>query len=805
MLVSLASNLSTQNEKGYPMPSKPIPSTQLNWFTANPRLTTVLFFILLLAIISLTAYQRVQVISESRQQETAERLQAVEMRLGQLLKSTQNIALTMALTLDQSGKPQNFESVAAEVLAVNPAVQAVELVPQGKVGYVFPLKGNIDAVGLDLFRSGDYNGLESMRAVTLRKMYFQGPMKLMQGELGVVGRIPLFRQKEFWGFSAVVITLDSLFKAAGINNNHDYYRFQFSKVNPVTNVEEFFLGNTKIGLKTNYAVKIIEDGNWNIYLTDTRSIYTDRQLLYLVLLGFITAVLSGILLLRMLKRQLALQQLVDKKISQLDAAESKYKAIFDKAAIGIGRIDSLTGQFLEANPFLCQSLGYTAEELTTKKIKSLIHPDDLAADAQKFKSLLAGEIREFSSVRRYIHKDGEVTWANATVSPLWNEGKMPVDHIVIVHDITQQVAYETELIASRKHSEDLINSIEGIVWEANISRGFENNFISSKIYDMLGYTPEECKLVQNFIINHIYEDDKQRIRDYVDNELFKKLHHVLEYRIVAEDGSVIWIRDSVTIGPSLEAPETLRGIMIDITAAKEAEETLQQSYDIVMEQNKRLLNFSYIVSHNLRSHASNIDGITALIKASESDKERNQMIELLTKVVENLNATLFNLNKIVDIQTSVNLVRETLHLTAYLNNAVATQEAQILNIKAQIINHVPTNVFVYFNKAYLESVLLNLISNALRYSHPSRKLVIEFIWESNGGDGHILTVKDNGVGIDMAKNGNKIFGLNQTFYGNNGARGFGLFITKNQIDAMGCSIEVESELEVGSAFKIYFN
>ena len=787
------------------MPSKSTATTQLNWFTANPKLTTVLFFILMLAVIALTAYQRIQVIIEGREQATAERLQDAEMRLAQVLRNTQNIALTIALTLDQSGKPQNFEAVAAEVLAGNPVIQAVELVPQGKIAYIYPLVGNTDAIGLDLFRSGDYNGLESMRAVTLRQMYFQGPMRLKQGEMGVIGRIPLFLKKEFWGFSAVVIQLDSLLKEAGINNNHEYYKFQFSKVNPVTDVEEFFLGDTKISLKANYAIKKIEDGNWNIYLTDTRSIYTDRQLMYLVLLGSVIAVLSGVLLLRILRRQLALHLLVDKKISQLTAAESKYKTIFDKAAIGIGRIDSLTGQFLEANPFLCQLLGYTAEELTTKKIKSLIHPDDLAADAQKFKSLLAGEIREFSSMRRYIHKDEQVTWTTAIVSPLWNEGEAPSNHLVIVHDISQQVAYETELIASKKHVEDLVNSIEGIVWEADIKDGFVNTFLSSKIYDILGYTLEECSESQNFILENIYEEDREIVSSYIKTELFKKRHHIFEYRMIAKDGSLVWISDSLTVEPNLEFPEKLRGIMIDITSVKEAEVTLQKSFDIVTEQNKRLLNFSYIVSHNLRSHVSNIDGITALIKASDSEKERNQMIDLLSKVVGNLNDTLYNLNKIIDIQTSINLVREPLNLNEYVNNALRTQEAQIINIKAEIHNNVPNNVFVYFNKAYLESVLLNLISNAVRYSHPCRIPVIEIFCEYDGENGHILTVKDNGVGIDMVRNGDKLFGLNQTFYGNNGARGFGLFITKNQIEAMGNHIEVESELDKGSVFKIYFN
>ena len=404
---------------------------------------------------------------------------------------------------------------------------------------------------------------------------------------------------------------------------------------------------------------------------------------------------------------------------------------------------------------------------------------------------------------RYLTKNEAVIWANAIVSPLWDKAEKPSHHLVIVHDISKQVAHETELIASQKNIEELINSIEGIVWQASIDQNYSNTFIRSKVYEILGYTQEECTTTANFLLDHIYEEDKQGVLDYISKKLFTKRHHVYEYRMVAKDGSLVWIRDSMTIEPNLDLPEKLRGIMIDITSAKEAEETLQKSFDLVNEQNKRLLNFSYIVSHNLRSHASNIDGITSLISNADSDEERDQMIELLTKVVANLNDTLYNLNNIVNIRTSINLVREQLNLHEYLNNAIHTQEAQILNMKAEIYNEVPNDVFVFFNKAYLESVLLNLISNAIRYSHPARTPIITITCQATEM-GHTLSIKDNGVGIDLKKNGNKLFGLNQTFHGNSGARGFGLFITKNQIEAMGYEIEVESELDKGTTFKVLF-
>ncbi len=787
------------------MPLRSRKSIKSNWFTLNPQLTTTFFFLLLLTIIFLITHQRFQIIKENREKAIRVMLETVDARFRQLLNSSQNIALSIALTLDENGKPRKFEDVAAEILETNPIIQAIELMPEGKIAYIYPLKGNESALGLDIFNTTKLNRIEANKAVTARKMYFQGPVQMVQGNMGVMGRLPLFRDNKFWGFSAVVIHLDSLLKAAGIDNSREFYKFQFSKKNPVTAVEEFFMPE-KVNYKdTNYAVKEINEGDWKIYLADTRPVYVDSQLISLGVFGILLSMLSGYLLLRTLNKQLQLHVLLSQQGHQLIATENKYKTIFDNAAIGIGRVNAITGEFLEANAFLCNLIGYSADELTSKKIKSLIHVDDLTADGIKFKRLLAGRIREFSSIRRYIHKSGEIIWANAIVSPLWSEGEEPSDHLVIVDDISSQVAYETKLIASQKHIEELVNSIEGVVWEAKIQGGYSYSFISSKVYDILGYTVEEWLNTPNFLLTHVHDEDRKMLADYIANQLFAKRQHVYEYRMYAKDGTIIWIRDSVTIEPSLEAPEKLRGIMIDITSVKEAEVALQTSFDLVNEQNKRLLNFSYIVSHNLRSHSSNIDGITALISGAESDKERNEMIELLKKVVLNLNDTLYNLNNVVNIQTSINLVKEPLNLRDYLSKTIYTLEAQILNMKADVLNEVSKDVYVNFNRAYLESVLLNLLSNAIRYSHPSRTPSVVISCEPVGTAGCILSVKDNGVGIDLVKNGSKLFGLNQTFYGNSGARGFGLFITKNQAEAMGATIDVKSTLGEGSTFKIFFN
>ena len=106
--------------------------------------------------------------------------------------------------------------------------------------------------------------------------------------------------------------------------------------------------------------------------------------------------------------------------------------------------------------------------------------------------------------------------------------------------------------------------------------------------------------------------------------------------------------------------------------------------------------------------------------------------------------------------------------------------------------------------AYLESIILNLMTNAVKYGHPMRapKITIE---ASKEGNGIVLSVTDNGLGIDLDRYGDKIFGMYKTFHNNKDARGLGLYIIKNQIEAMDGYITVESSVNKGSVFKVFFN
>jgi PAS domain S-box-containing protein len=318
----------------------------------------------------------------------------------------------------------------------------------------------------------------------------------------------------------------------------------------------------------------------------------------------------------------------------------------------------------------------------------------------------------------------------------------------------------------------------------------------------LGYTAKEWLASATFWVDHIHPEDREWTINYCTLKTQEHLNHDFEYRMIAKNGSVVWLRDIANIVFENGKIASLRGIMIDISKTKEAEKELNSSFNLVTEQNKRLLNFSYIVSHNLRSHTSNIASIIGLITSSESEKERAEMMELLKTVSFSLNETMLHLNEVINIRTNIGLVSESLNLERYIELAKNVLSEQIMSHEVTIITTIPDQTMIDYNPAYLESILYNIISNSIRYRHPSRKPIIKInLFLEN--EIKVLQISDNGIGIDLVKNADKIFGMYKTFTTNSDSKGIGLFITKNQIDAMGGNITVESEPNFGTTFKIY--
>lgn len=292
----------------------------------------------------------------------------------------------------------------------------------------------------------------------------------------------------------------------------------------------------------------------------------------------------------------------------------------------------------------------------------------------------------------------------------------------------------------------------------------------------------------------------------------KKIHEALsggnvsefDFNVINPSGEEEWY--NIKYSPVRTNSNEVTGLVLafkNITLRKRNEIELNKSFELVSQQNKRLLNFSYIVSHNLRSHATNIKSILSFFNETSSEQEKNELVSYLNTVSNSLDETLLNLNQVVSINNNINLIFEPLHLHEYLQKTLSLLSNQIADKKATIVNTITQDIIVKYNPAFLESILFNFVSNAIKYCHPNRNPLIHldcFIVN----DKIVFQIKDNGLGINLKKHGDELFGMYKTFHGNTDARGIGLFISKSQVEFMGGHIEVESKIDHGTTFKIFF-
>lgn len=797
-----------------------------NWFAGRPRTTGCLVCAILIFATIALAFQRYSMTRDSQIREMYTMLDVAHTNLEQSLKNCYTGTLSMALTVNDKGLPENFETAAARIMKSHPVLHSLHLAPDGVITYIYPPQSKTHVRGVNLL-TDSARGPESRLSVRKQKMFFSGPYQLHQGGTGIIARFPIFREGSFWGFSSAVMRLDTLFTHAGMHHiDTEKYFFQLSKAD--SEKPQYFMADQP-DLSGKLSVsKLLPDGNWELHLVAKDSNAYFWAILPILAFGTVLSLLLGALV----------AMLMEKPAESLKRSEARFESLFNDVPISLWLEDfSKVKTYLKtldihkkneeelrayfrAHPETvkdavnqirvidinneCLKLHYpkTKNEVLAAGIEALCDPGCKSSLIEQLVTVTMGNTK-FETDIVHTRSDAEIVelYMQWSVVKGYEDSLSRV--IVSMEDITERKRAENMMRESKLRVITMLNSLDGMVWETDFVLD-RNTFVSEKVLDITGFTSEEWLSEKNIWTNHLHPEDREATLDAYNTQILESTQFNLEYRFVRKDKKVIWIKDYINVVMHQGRPTHLRGIMIDVTKSREADRNLSESLQLVTEQNKRLQNFSYIVSHNLRSHTSNIQSIAALIETANTEEERAHLVSLLKTVSASLNETMTNLNDVVHIQTKLSLVRENLNVREYLKNTLTVLAKEIARRKAEVITQVPPEAYIGFNPAYFESILLNLVSNALRYSKPGVPPVIRIIWEVRDGV-QTLVVSDNGIGMDMNKVGKDLFGMYKTFSSNPESKGIGLFITKNQIDAMGGKIDVQSQPGEGTTFTVSFH
>lgn len=250
--------------------------------------------------------------------------------------------------------------------------------------------------------------------------------------------------------------------------------------------------------------------------------------------------------------------------------------------------------------------------------------------------------------------------------------------------------------------------------------------------------------------------------------------------------------------------------MRDITDSRKMQKELRKANDQLSNLNKNLINqnkqledFAHITSHNLRAPIANLKALMQMHNEAVAQQERDLYLGMVHEVIKKIDETLNDLVEVVQIRKDVNVEKEKLQFAERLQKVRDVLLVDIETSNIQITYNFGAEPVIEYPRVYLDSILQNFITNAIRYRSSERTPAVHLqTWKEN--ENIILSVEDNGVGIDMERFGSKLFGFRKTFHKNKDAKGIGLFITKTQVEAMGGNIRAESHPGEGTKFIITF-
>ena len=224
----------------------------------------------------------------------------------------------------------------------------------------------------------------------------------------------------------------------------------------------------------------------------------------------------------------------------------------------------------------------------------------------------------------------------------------------------------------------------------------------------------------------------------------------------------------------------------------------------IFTQNKDLQQFTYIVSHNLRAPLANALGLVNLLEQEQVDTpEFEHARAYLQTSLHQLDQVLLDINTILAIRDKVDLaVPEQVPLAEVVAQVQQGLADVLHECGGTLQTTIPDGFCVHGNRAYLYSILFNLLSNALKYRDPIRPLRVVLTATAAKEQGQTIVVADNGVGIDLVQAGTDIFKLYKRFHPQHPGRGVGLYLTKTHVVSMGGRIEVSSAVGQGTRFTI---
>jgi len=478
-------------------------------------------------------------------------------------------------------------------------------------------------------------------------------------------------------------------------------------------------------------------------------------------------------------------------------SEQTFREIFNNVGEAIF-IQEQNGTFIDVNRGAVNMFGYQREDLVgrTPGFLSASDKNDFKDLQTKFAGAFDGKRQKFEFWGR--RKDDTLIQCEIRVTKGYYFGREVL--ISTLLDVTEQREQERALKESEQRFRTLLQASFGGIGLHDQGKIVDCNLGLSIL---TGYAPDE--LIGMNGLDLIAPEHRPHV--------LEKIRSGYELPYDAEGLRKDGTRYALEIhGKNI--PYHGRTIRVtefrDITSRKDAEDRIREQnseltnlMEELTRKNQQLEEFTQIVSHNLRSPVGNMVTLISMFETSDDDDDRNAYFKHLKESARITMEMLNELNDVLKIKQQKNIERQRLRFDAVLHKVTSMLVAKMSEESASITRNFDDAPIIVYPGIYLESIFLNLISNALKYRHPERNPEI-YVESRRDGDDIELIVSDNGLGIDLQRYGHQLFKLRKTFHRHPESRGIGLFMVKNQVEAMGGQIRVDSLPDKGTTFTVRF-
>ncbi|MEI6594743.1 MAG: PAS domain S-box protein [Bacteroidota bacterium] len=391
-----------------------------------------------------------------------------------------------------------------------------------------------------------------------------------------------------------------------------------------------------------------------------------------------------------------------------------------------------------------------------------------------------------------------------------------IEEVELLEKVTQNISFalntlkniedrkiaEKNILESEEKYRLLINTMnEGLL---SVDNNDVIQYANNRMFQITGYRPSE--LVGKVAYKIFVDEEKTYFIKEKHNLRLEKKSDTYEIQLRKKNGELIWVSISGT--PILDSAGNVVGsigVHSDISERKAAEKHNKNITDDLIKRNKDLEQFTYIVSHNLRSPVANIKGFNEVLKTVELEqKDKDEMLNGIFTSVSKLDDVIQDLNHILQVKQIINEKKEKISFTELVNDIKFFMGLKIGENEVIIKSDFSEIDEMFTLKSYINSVFYNLISNSIKYRRINEDAVID-ISSKKVDNKFFITFRDNGLGIDLVRNSDKIFGLYKRFHSHTEGKGMGLFMVKTQVETLGGKISVKSEVGKGTEFLIEFD